>query len=185
MMKNLMIRVLFCSLLIFTACQEKNPYDPNQYLSTTEKEKLIDVIVRYASKAPQGVGNSEKFNNDFDEYYREKASQLRLQWLYQKDDDFYFLITQPAPSLTEKRNATGGIINLDKDGRVKYYEEVFRTWKMIPDTLARRGYYLFDKMVKGESLEKYLPASAGDQYAEFPDDRTYFDIATLEWRMKK
>lgn len=66
------------------------------------------------------------------------------------------------------------------------YEEVFRTWKMVPDTLARRSELLFDKMVKGESLDPYLTKNSGGvEYIEFPDDRTYYDKLSRTWKLKQ
>jgi hypothetical protein len=70
------------------------------------------------------------------------------------------------------------------DGSLRYYEEVFRTWKMPENVLNERYPVLFDKMVKGESLEPYYSKNKGDQYIEFPDDRFYFDAQTRTWNDK-
>jgi len=72
-----------------------------------------------------------------------------------------------------------------KDDKLIRYEEVFRTWKLIPDTLKRRSYMLFDKMVAGESLDKFRTKyTAPEEYIEFPDDNTWFDVNAREWKVK-
>jgi hypothetical protein len=74
---------------------------------------------------------------------------------------------------------------VDENIRVTYYEEVFRTWKMAPDSLAKRGPLLFNKMVNGEDLVPYYSSRSGNtDYIEFPDDRTYFDTNQRIWRTK-
>jgi hypothetical protein len=70
----------------------------------------------------------------------------------------------------------------EKDSLVEY-EEVFRTWKMPKDTLARRGALLFDKMVKGESLAQFLTANSGGiEYIEFPDPYVHYDKQSRTWK---
>jgi len=141
-------------------------------------------IIRYVAKAPENVNATEKFKSEYDSYYQERASFCFLEQYYKEGNTQFFLVTQPAPSLVEKRHATGGRIILNEDGSVKEYEEIFRTWKMAPDTLKVRSYFLFDKMVKGESLEPFHTIVTGDKYIEFPDDRTYYDKAARQWRTK-
>jgi hypothetical protein len=95
-----------------------------------------------------------------------------------------FLVSRPAPSLVNKRVATGGKLVLESD-KIAEYEEVFRTWKMVPDTLAKREMFLFDKFVKGESLTPYETRNSnGVEYIEFPDDLNYYDKATRQWKLK-
>jgi hypothetical protein len=176
--------VIFLLFITLSACQQKDLYDPATYLTSSEKDKLIESVVRYISKPPQGVSDDAKFNASFNEYYMEKASKLKLERLYKKNETFYFLITQPAASVVEKRNATGGKLTVDRDGKIFSYEEIFRTWKMLPDTLQKRSSFLFEKMVSGEALNNYYPEITGDQYIEFPDERTYFNATERQWKTK-
>ena len=141
-------------------------------------------IIRYVAKAPENVGPGEKFKPEHDGYYQERMSQAILERYFVDSEVHYFLVSQPAPSLTEKRHATGGRFKLDQDGSLLEYEEIFRTWKMVPDTLRKRSYFLFDIMVKGESLEPFYAKSKGDQYIEFPDDITYYEKASRSWKTK-
>ena len=177
--------VVLVVLIGFYSCKQKN-YDPNAYLTPHQKDAIVSSIVRYTAKKPENVSDAEKFATKYDSFYLEKARQIRFEQYFPKGDDFYFLISQPAPSLVEKRHATGGRFQLSDKGEMTEYEEIFRTWKMTPDTLKVRSYFLFDKMVNGEPLEPYYTAnSKGIDYIEFPDDRTYFDKTSRSWKIKQ
>jgi hypothetical protein len=179
------VRIALFSLCVFlTACGTNDPYSPDEYLSAAIKDKLITSLVRYTSKPPKGVSGVERFDARFNDYYLEQASKVKLERLFEKDGYLYFLISQPAPSVVVKRNATAGKVKLGNDGDIIAYQEIFRTWKMLPDTLERRSYFLFEKLTKGEALTNYYSEVSGDQYIEFPDNRTYFDTLSREWRTR-
>jgi hypothetical protein len=177
-------RVALLGLLLFQCTKNKN-YDPDVYLTPQEKDARIMQIIRYVAKAPENISNEEKFSSKYDSYYHQRASQTRLEQYCVDGDLHYFLLSQPAPSLVEKRNATGGKLKVSVDGNLMEYEEVFRTWKMVPDTLKKRSFILFDKMVKGESLEPYFTKNLKVEFIEFPDDRTYYDKYHRTWRTKE
>ncbi len=87
--------------------------------------------------------------------------------------------------MVDKRVATGGRFKVTTNGKLDEYEEVFRTWKMVPDTLKERSLFLFDKLVKGEALDSYETRnSSGIEYIEFPDEKTYFDKDAKQWKTK-
>jgi len=182
MMKRLL--VLSVLTIAFANCARENKYQPDATLTAQEKDQVMMTIIRYVAKAPENVSPDEIFTSEYDSYYQERAKQCFLEQFYISGDDRFFLVSQTAPSLTEKRHATGGRMKLDGDGTLKEYEEIFRTWKMVPDTLRKRSYFLFDKMVKGEPLEPYYTKHTGDQYIEFPDDVTYYDKASRSWKTK-
>jgi len=186
-MKRVMNKVclIITATFVFVQCSRSNKYDPDTSLTAAEKDKLKMSIIRYLARAPENVSATEKFKTEHDAYYQERASLCFLEQFYQSGNTQYFLVTQPAPSLVEKRHATGGKLVLNDDGSIAEYEEVFRTWKMVPDTLKKRSAFLFDKMVKGESLEAFYTQSTGDQYIEFPDDKTYYDKASRSWKTKE
>ncbi len=179
-MKRWSLAVLTAS--VFLQCGSDKNYDPNSMLSPHEKDEVIMKIIRYASKAPENVSDVEKFNSKYDGYYQQRASECRLEQYCIDGNTRFFLMSQPAPSLVEKRHATGGKMILDRDGNLIEYEETFRTWKLTPDTLKKRSYFLFDKMVRGESLDPYLTKNSKVEYIEFPDDHTYYDKTIRAWR---
>ena len=177
-------------LLVFVTivcvnCSRTNDYNPDNSLTALEKDELKMTIIRYVARPPENVTREEIFNKEHDAYYQERASVSFLEQYHKNGDTRYFLLTQPAPSLVEKRHATGGRVVLNDDGSIAEYEEIFRTWKMVPDTLRERSYFLFDKMVRGESLEPFYSAVTADKYIEFPDERTYYDKSAREWRTKE
>ena len=75
-------------------------------------------IIRYVARAPENIGPTEKFKTEYDAYYQERASFCFLEQFFQDGNIQYFLVTQPAPSLVEKRHATGGKKVLKDDGSV-------------------------------------------------------------------
>ena len=175
--------VFFAWMVIFSQCTKDRNYNPDQ-LAPQEKDKIMMSVIRYVTKAPENVTAEEKFSKEYDEYYLQRASLCRLEQYYSAGEDQYFLISQPAPSLVEKRHATGGKMKMNKNGKLVAYEEVFRTWKMTPDTLKRRSYLLFDKMVKGEPLTPFLTKNSPVEYIEFPDEHTFYDRERRSWETK-
>lgn len=173
------------ALSFFVSCSTRQDYSPDTYMSEQEKEKVTAYIIRYAGKTPPGANEHEKFSHKYDEYYERLASTARLEQYYSFKGKQYFLLSQPAPSLQEKRHATGGYFKLDEKDSLIEYEEVFRTWKMANDVLLKRANMLFDKMVKSESLEPYLSKNSNDiEYIEFPDDYVIFDKKQRKWVAK-
>src|SRR5688572_2007480 len=143
------------------------------------------MVRRYIAKARENITVVQRFSADYDDHYRKKMSEARLEQFYKEDDEIFFMISQPAPSLTIKRHATGGKLRLDDKGELKDYEEIFRTWKMDPDTLKVRSYFLFEKMVNNEPLEPYYSSKKGDQFIEFPDDLTFYDKSSRSWKTRQ
>jgi len=157
----------------------KWPFDPKLQAKLKKKAKAI------LNKGPNGEKDQEKFDKQYDEYYLDKMSRAKLEFYYPADGETYFLVSQQAPSLYGKRHATGGKFKLNDKGELVEYEEIFRTWKMMPDTLLRRGGMLFERMVKGESLEPYWTKNShGEEYVEFPEPNVYYDKVERKWKTK-
>jgi hypothetical protein len=161
-------------------------YGPAEHLTAQQQYEQVWKIIRYLAKAPENVTFEERFYKGYDNYYQEQVSLHRLDAYYIDDNGVrYFLISRRAPSLTDKRVATGGKMTLADDGSLSSYEEVFRTWKMPDSTLTKRSVLLFDLMVKGKSLDPYLTKNSWpEEYIEFPDDRTYYDVTAMKWKTK-
>ena len=171
-------------MIVLSGCG-RSTYKPADNLSDRAQEDFKWKIIRYAGRAPEGLTVAERFYPQYDTHYREQQKLHALDAYYEKKGTVYFLLSRKAPSLFEKRVAIGGIVRFDSDDNIQHYEEVFRTWKMTPDTLSVRALLLFDKMVNGESLEPYYTKnSKGIEYIEFPDDRTYFDAQQRVWKVR-
>jgi hypothetical protein len=176
---------LVIPFLILLSCSFEKSYLPNDHLPVDQQVLFMNRVIRFMSRAPDGIGPADRFDISHDDHYAEQLKIHRLDALYKDGETFYFLVSRIAPSLTEKRIAIGGKATLDENIRVTYYEEIFRTWKMVPDSLAKRAPFLFDKMVHGEDLTPYYSSRTGNtDYIEFPDDRTYFDTDQRIWRTK-
>lgn len=170
-------------MLGLTACQKS--YDPAEYLTPQEQYDNMWKIIRYIGRAPENLTMQERFYKGYDDHYKEQMSQHRLDAYYVDGNIHYFLISRRAPSLIEKRVATGGKMKLDDKGELVEYEEVFRTWKMVDSVQIKKSIFLFDKMVKGESLDPFLTKnSMPEEYIEFPDDQVYFDKNERTWKTK-
>ncbi len=169
------------------ACQSKISYNAQDQLTPQQYDLIMSKIIRYAGRKPEKASDSTKFSAQFDEHYLEQIAAHKLDLYYKSGTgDSYFLISRRAPSLFEKYVATGGKFKLNKADSLIEYEEIFRTWKMVPDTLKIRSYELFDKMVKGESLDKYhTENSGGIEYIEFPDANVYYDKRARKWKSKQ
>src|SRR5689334_18607333 len=169
-------------ILVVGACSKG--YNPDEHLSAQEQYDQVWKIIRYLAKAPENVTAQEKFYAGYDKYYQEQTSLHRLDAYYvDGKGTHYFLISRRAPSITDKRVATGGKFTVSKDGNIDSYEEVFRTWKMPDMDLTKKSVMLFDRMVKGESLDPYLTKNSWpEEYIEFPDDRTYYDVKDRMWK---
>lgn len=183
-MKNRVGLVLIL-VIIAGACSTKNDYKVSSHLSPQQQDEMMWKIIRYAGRAPEGLTFEERFYKPYDSVYQEQAKVHKFDAYFIKGNTHYFLVSRKAPSLVDKRVATGGKFILGDDNKVTGYEEVFRTWKMVPDTLAKREMILFDAFVKGESLLPYETRNSnGVEYIEFPDERTYFDRASMQWKTK-
>lgn len=184
MIRNLTITL--ATIIALMSCDRDNNYDPNAHITVKEQDSIVWRIMRYVARPPDGLSFEERFYKGYDPHYQEQQS-LHLLDAYFIDDEHthYFLLSRRAPSLVDKRVATGGKMKFSDKGKLLEYEEVFRTWKMVPDTLKKRSLFLFDKMVKGESLDLYLTVnSKGVEYIEFPDEHNYYDRATRRWLQK-
>jgi hypothetical protein len=183
--KALIIFLILVSVVF--RCTNKEKYNPDSHLTVLEQDSIVWRMMRYIARPPEGLLYEERFYKGYDKYYHEQQALHKLEAYYiDGQKTHYFMLTRKAPSLFGKYVATGGKMKFTDKGKLVEYEEVFRTWKMIPDTLKRRSMFLFDKMVKGEALTPYYTENSnGVEYIEFPDKRNYFDIPSRRWKQKE
>ena len=169
-------------LLIPFSCKERD-FDPFRTLDADEQKAFLWSVIRYVGRTPEGVSPETRFQPRYDTFYREQVGFHRLDAYWEDGEKHFFLISRRAPSLYERRVATGGYVQYGEGGSIRDYEEVFRTWKMEPDTLQRRGLVLFGKMVGGEDLSGYETRNIGNtDWIEFPDERTRYDKQARSWK---
>lgn len=177
---------LIFALTLFISCQKEIQSDPNNYLTAKENLAFKTKIVRYFEKLPKKVINEKKWDTINDAYYLKKAEQAELLHYYKNDDNFiYFAIAKIAPSLKIKKVATIGKLKIENDS-VTHYEEICRTWKMEIPELKQKSLVLFNKIVKGESIEEYYTKNSQPEFwIEFPDDINYYDAVERKWKTKQ
>ncbi len=182
--------VIFCvmiSFLVSIACQQEGKNDYSfAHISPEEQEQIKYRIIRYVGKRPKKAKEQDKFESRFDAYYQEQAREkYRFEAYHQKSDTVFLLLSRIAPSLYQKRVAIGLKLVLQSD-TIPYYEEVFRTWKMTEEQLTSKALLLFGKMCRNEDLSPYYPQYSGkEEYIEFPDERSYFDVPSRSWKLKQ
>jgi hypothetical protein len=175
---------LFGILFLGSCSNTSYTIDPNGQLSKEEQAQFKYEIVRYFEKLPsEKVHHEDKFDTLYNSYYQQKAKEANLLFYYKAPDSSeYFAIAKIAPSLTIKRVATIGKLKKDKEGKITYYEEAARTWKMVEPELHKKTEVLFMDFIQGEDLSPYYTKNSGeDFYIEFPDDRTFYNTQTRKW----
>ncbi len=173
--------------IILAACETKVSYIPEEQLTPQRQDVVMSKIIRYVGRKPDKATDSTKFLSKHDEHYLAQMAKHKLNLYFVNDEkDHFFLISRIAPSIHVKHVATGGRFKMSEMDSLVEYEEIFRTWKMPYDTLMNRAGLLFDKMVKGESLESYFTKNSGGvEYIEFPDDNVYYDKQARKWKSKQ
>ena len=178
------LSILCCILILWSCSNTSYTIDPNAQLSKEEQAQFKYEIVRYFEKLPsEKVHHEDKFDTLYNSYYQQKAKEANLLFYYKAPDSSeYFAIAKIAPSLTIKRVATIGKLKKDKEGKITYYEEAARTWKMVEPELHKKTEVLFMDFIQGEDLSPYYTKNSGeDFYIEFPDDRTFYNTQTRKW----
>jgi hypothetical protein len=142
-------------------------------------------VIRLSGRPPDGTPSESRFDSQLDQYYADQLKLASLEASYVEGDTIFLMLSVPAPSLTVKRKAIGIKLVSDSLGDINYYEEMFRTWKMIPDTLQRRSMLLFDRMVQHQSLSPFYTINSKNiEYIEFPDGMNYYDNESRGWKVR-
>ncbi|UJP65686.1 hypothetical protein [Mongoliitalea daihaiensis] len=171
-------------ILVLAGCQSKDPYSPSTHLSNQEQQQLLLSTVRYFGHLPKKGTHENKFDDVFDEYYSKLVADYTLEAYSPQELYEYYMVSRIAPSIKQKKVALAIRVRRDADGTIDYYEELFRTWKFEIPEMLEKSMMLFDLLIKGEDLSPYYPQNSGEEeYIEFPDDRTYFDIEQRQWRL--
>jgi hypothetical protein len=180
------IILMLTALAFFTSsCEQPNvDYSPELALTLPQQELLIASVIRYAARPPEKALHFEsRFDAQYDEHYNKAAKAHKLEAYYKSNDGYeYLLLSRKAPSIQLKRVAIGIKLKRNNENKPEYYHEVFRTWKFPEEEMKSKGLMLFDLMVKGKNLSPYYPQNSGkEEYIEFPDEHTTFDVAQKRW----
>ncbi len=178
--------LIIMSLAGLSSCQQAQ-LNQIEDLSQEEKSEFRQQLIRYIGRKPEDASNENKFESYFDKYYENEVKGYDLEYYSkQKDGKIYFLFTRIAPSNTLKKVGIAGYVKFDDKGEVVELEEVFRTWKQVPDRLNEINELLFAKMVNGEDLSPfYTENSNGVEYIEFPNQEVWYDKPTRTWKTSR
>lgn len=177
-----MNKCIFSGVIIILLAACGDPKEPSTYFSKEDQDYIVLQCVRYSAKRAPNATHETKFKAEFDEYYSLAAKETDFRRCFKEsDDNYFFLMTRKARSIWPAREAIGGKMKVNKDGKLLDYQEVFRTWKMTEDTLNTRAFELFDRMTKGEDLTPFRTKYKGDRYIEFPDDRNLWNKEKRKW----
>jgi len=173
------------AIIFFASCNDKKlDITVKTYLSNEQASKLKLDVVRYVEDLPRLAKIETKFDTVFDKDYKKLANRLELLNAYKnlENDTLYFAVSKIAPSLKLKKNATVGKLVYDKEGKISFYEEGFRTWKMEVLELETVTEMLFQKYIQNQNLsEFYTKNSNGKFIIEFPDDYNKYDREARRW----
>lgn len=183
MQKVSFLLIIFVFLI---SCQQKSlDTNPLHHLNNQEILTLKEQTVRYFERLPAKATEQNKFDTIFNEYYIQKAKEADL-FHYHKNEqgDEFFAVSKIAPSIKLKKVAT--IIQIKREvDSIVLYKEILRTWKMEVPELQEKTKVLFDLVIQNKSFEKYLTKNSQPEFwIEFPDDHTYFDEKSRNWKTK-
>lgn len=155
---------------------------PGEKPDAQEAKELLALIIRLHGEMPEKANHATKFDSVFDDHYSRQLAAHSIDRVYREPstETLFMVVSRIAPSVGIKRVSTGIRLKVS-DGKITFYEEVFRTWRLPEDILLPRADTLFARMVKGEDLTPYYTASMADQYIEFPDEHTWYDTLARHW----
>jgi hypothetical protein len=161
----------------------KGTSGPETYFSENQIKAILLQLVIKTGKMPEGL----KAKNEIEAFYQNEAMTYYWHYAFEKDGKYFFFISRPAPSLYGKRIGIAGSF-ISQDGiSIRNYSESFRTFKLRPDELERKGSFLFPKLINGEDLSGYQPGgkdSKGQEWIEFPDAQNYYDSGSQKWETR-
>lgn len=180
--------LLICIAFLVSNCntKEREPLIilSENYLDATEIDSFKSKIIRYVGRLPRKGDHTNKFENRFDEHYKELVSLHDLKYYYPdvESDTTYFLLTRIAPSLYLKKVAIAGKIVVNDKDEISFYEETFRTFKMEEAILMEKSETMFIDLINKEDLSKYeFVNTIPEEYIEFPDEFTSFNSDIRQW----
>lgn len=183
-MKNLALFFLFFCVV---SCNPSSKYKPDGSLSKEQQEEFKYEIIRFAGKLAKRATHETKFNAEFDELYQKAAKSMNLDKYFVNDKDgyIYFEVSRIAPSNYERYVATGGRLKKDNEGNIVDYEEIYRTWKMSREDLAKKTPTYFEYMINGKDLSEFYTVNIGNtENIEFPDYQSFFNKELRRWELK-
>lgn len=188
LLNNSFIYIRFCLLFgIFYSLSSCNQgdfcKDPSVYFSDYQQGSILMQLTLKTAPAPEGLQSPDEIRA----YYELHARSFFWHYAWEKNGWYYFLLSCPAPSLYSKRIGIGGKFKSEDLMSIRNYTEVFRTFKLNPEELEKKGKILFNNMAEEKDLRPWQAGgknTMGEEWIEFPDQMNYFDPASQKWKIK-
>ena len=120
--KKSYLLIFLCLLAI--SCRLGKDYNPAVHLSPAEQEEIMDKVLRYMAKPPDGISTEERFYRGYDEHY---AEQRRIQRLVNENKT---LSTKVTTNETQK-------IQLEKSLEANKLEHLVLLQKIVNNKKAQ------------------------------------------------
>lgn len=178
--------ITFIVVALFVSCKSEITVntDPSAYLTDEHQKEFKYSIIRWAGKRAPKATDTTLYDPQFEDYYKELAAKhdLKSYYIDSLTRFHYFMLYRIAPSVHVKKVALGGRLKYDDENNISYYEEIFRTYKMPESELDAKATLIFRDLILKNSIDKYLfKNTQPEEYIEFPDDETYYDISNRRW----
>lgn len=173
--------------IILSSCAEPKASNQIENVSLKDRTELRRQLIRYIGRKPEDASHKNKFEPHFDDHYENEERGLELEYYYKnKEGKIYFLFTRITPSIMLKKVGVAGAVQFDDQGKIVELEEVYRTWKHVPEKLKEVNDLLFEKMINGEDLSPYYTENSnGVEYIEFPNKEVWYDKKIRSWETSR
>lgn len=159
--------------------RKENVYLIDKFVPKAKRDSLMADIITYIYAKPVEATSQNRFEPQFRDYYVKQL--IQFEWLYysiDKDSTHYFYIKRPARSPKGYKRGVAGKFKLDKNGKIKDFEEIFNT-PMLPDIdIFERGKEVFEEILETGGIGKFKDNQA---YIEFPSQVSVYDKKIYEW----
>lgn len=172
-------------LLGFVACQSAQNFRQN--LPSTQ---LLDSLMPFMAKRPDSATSVNRFEACFKSYYQQQKQEKQYQFThaFKANNGYeYLMVKRLEPSL--KHNKFSAVCIRFKrlnNGQLdpKSYEELFWTWKMLPEQLLEKSDVLFEQAIQENDLSVYQPEQSEGEWIEFPGNGVVYDKVNQTWVSK-
>lgn len=183
MKKRLFGMVSLVLVLGISGCKDK--YDPERFLSASEKDTITDRFLPYVLPRPDNLSLPDRFKDSMKTYYRSQIEpqEFKLYKYYIDKDSLQYamFIRKDLKSLYIDYRAIAATFNRNKDSiynvELKFLTPMFRR-----DTIYRKADELFELLVSTGSIEKYI---GNRDFVDWPSKDVYYDKKERKWALIK
>ena len=147
---------------------------------------LLDLVTIIEEHIPDTVLRANRFEVQYKPFFLSIVNKFDFECLYKNsDEEYFYFIRKPAYGVEGLFVGLGGKFKLDKNGKVKDFEESYRMFRMPDDELNKKGMAVYTDFIEGKDLSKFHKDINVDPYIEFPNEHVAYNKKTLEWYITK